>query len=634
MVIICNSIFSQNWEWAKAGLGNGEGEAISIDNSGNIYITGVFVSPSITFGTTTLNNSNSPNINGNLYVVKYDGQGNMKWAKSGSGNNNGGYSITTDNLGYTYVTGSFNGQMTFNSYTINGVSGVGNFFILKLDSLGNVMWGKSAGLNIYASGNSIIHDSHNSVYVVGNYKSSSLIFGNDTLINKGYEDIFVVKYNSSTGNVIWAKSFGNSLMDYGNAITVNRKGEIYFTGYYSSHDITFDSINLHNVGSLLGGNGFDIYMTKCDSSGNIIWAKSYGGVYDDLSFGICVDKTDNIYFTGRTNSLAISFDTINVLNPSVGENIFIAKCNSLGDISWLKMGFVNGRGCGFGLAIDPYNNLYASGGTHDNASIDFGDVILNAPSANCVAGRCDPMYVIKYDSLGNLQCSSYLSSGGDDISGLCVDKSGYVYVTGDYLANPFIIGNDSFPLVGTESIFTAKFYCCENPKLHSSNLLENICKGDSIRISLSGALNYNWTSSSGSSQNISLISGAPTSNITYTAIGSFASCSDTITFNINVNDCNEYLNTIPNVFTPNNDSINDVWHFNLGTGNVLKGLKIYNRWGNLITEAEIFNTNYIKWDGHTSSGEPVSAGVYFFILQYIDYNGDEHKKNGCITLIK
>lgn len=91
---------------------------------------------------------------------------------------------------------------------------------------------------------------------------------------------------------------------------------------------------------------------------------------------------------------------------------------------------------------------------------------------------------------------------------------------------------------------------------------------------------------------------------------------------------------IPNVFTPNNDSINDVWRFSLGKGNVLKGLNIYNRWGNEIAVTSRASVTHINWDGRTTSGEETPSGIYFFVLQYTDANGDEHKKNGYITLIR
>jgi gliding motility-associated-like protein len=92
---------------------------------------------------------------------------------------------------------------------------------------------------------------------------------------------------------------------------------------------------------------------------------------------------------------------------------------------------------------------------------------------------------------------------------------------------------------------------------------------------------------------------------------------------------------IPNVFTPNNDSINDVWRFALGKGNSLKDLAIFNRWGNLIYQkTNNLSQTTVLWDGRTTSGEETPSGVYFYVLQYTDANGEEHKKNGYISLIK
>jgi gliding motility-associated-like protein len=92
---------------------------------------------------------------------------------------------------------------------------------------------------------------------------------------------------------------------------------------------------------------------------------------------------------------------------------------------------------------------------------------------------------------------------------------------------------------------------------------------------------------------------------------------------------------IPNVFTPNNDSINDVWRFGLGKGNVLKDIAVFNRWGNLMYQkTNNLSQTTVLWDGRTTSGEETSSGVYFFVLQYTDGNGEEHKKNGYISLFR
>ena len=82
--LLLSSIFSvnaqtPNWQWAKSagGTGSAFGLIVSTDAIGNVFMTGYFKSPTITFGTTTLTNAGSNDI----FIVKYDATGNVLWAK-------------------------------------------------------------------------------------------------------------------------------------------------------------------------------------------------------------------------------------------------------------------------------------------------------------------------------------------------------------------------------------------------------------------------------------------------------------------------------------------------------------------------------------------------------------------------
>jgi gliding motility-associated-like protein len=110
---------------------------------------------------------------------------------------------------------------------------------------------------------------------------------------------------------------------------------------------------------------------------------------------------------------------------------------------------------------------------------------------------------------------------------------------------------------------------------------------------------------------------------------------DTVQVTIKDIYCNLILNSeIPNAFTPNADGINDVWQFTLGSGITLNGFDIYNRWGNLIKNLELSTSNIITWDGRTTSGEPCSDGVYFYVLNYANSKGEQQNKKGYISLFK
>lgn len=85
--------------------------------------------------------------------------------------------------------------------------------------------------------------------------------------------------------------------------------------------------------------------------------------------------------------------------------------------------------------------------------------------------------------------------------------------------------------------------------------------------------------------------------------------------------------TIPNVFTPNSDGINDEFKVNLN-GNTAKSyhINIFSNWGTLVFNSG--NAN-ISWDGRTTSGMKATEGTYFYVL---DFNGKQYK--GTIILLE
>src|ERR1017187_277119 len=188
-----------NWEWARSsgGISDDEGMSIAVDGSGNRYVTGYFHSSTITFGTTTLTN-NGTGTTEDMFIVKYDPNGNVLWAKSAGGSGfDWGHGIAVDSSGNSYVTGYLGSSpITFGSIILTNPG----MFIAKYNANGNVVWAKSLGDN--DAGNGIAVDDSGNSYVIGSYASSTITFGTTTLTNDsaGLGDIFVVKYDSS-GNV-------------------------------------------------------------------------------------------------------------------------------------------------------------------------------------------------------------------------------------------------------------------------------------------------------------------------------------------------------------------------------------------------------------------------------------------------
>lgn len=309
--------------WAQDCLGTYSGHSITTDASGNIYVTGTFSASSITFGTTTLINSNSGDQD--IFIVKYNALGNVVWAKAIGGT---GYDITagstTDAAGNLYVTGGYYSPfITIGTTTLTNADTVtvtADMFIAKYDSVGNLLWVKGAGGTKIDSGKDINTDDVGNVYVTGQFYSPTITFGTSLLTNvggMGYSlALFIVKYDSS-GTLIWA--LGVDDVEGYSSTDVN--GNIYLACRSISPTITFGTFTLTNAGYS------DIYIVKYDSSGNVIWVQSAGSIGNDAPYGVSNDVQGNVFVTGSYNSLSLSFGTIVITNMG-SYDIFIAKLDA------------------------------------------------------------------------------------------------------------------------------------------------------------------------------------------------------------------------------------------------------------------------------------------------------------------
>ncbi len=282
------------WTRIFGSVAEDRASSIVIDD-GFIYITG--------YTANTFNDGGVNNGSNDIFIVKYDTDGNHAWTKIfGSNKSDIANSIAIDSS-YIYVIGYTAG--TFNSGGTN--NGSNDIFITVYDTDGNHVWTKVFGSTAADYSNSIAIDSSGNIflagYTAGSFNGASIIGGND---------IFITKYDNN-GNHIWTKIIGSTTNDYGTCIALDNLGNIYITGYTAG---TFNG-----GGANKGSN--DIFISKYHDDGNDathIWTRLFGSNTSDIGYGLLINDED-IYITGYTTG---SFN--GVINNNAGTNeIFIIK---------------------------------------------------------------------------------------------------------------------------------------------------------------------------------------------------------------------------------------------------------------------------------------------------------------------
>ena len=293
--------YNGNFVWAKQ-ICKTFLPSLTIDGKGNILITGncndtTDLDPGLgvfQFGTSSAVSS--------LFILKLDHNGNFVWAKrSLTTSASFQYCIKTDIYDNVYTTGYFNATTDFDpSASIYNLTPIGNndIFISKLDSLGNFIWAKQFGGTNNDAGTAISIDHIGNIYATGYFSSIVDFDPGPAIFNLtpyGLNDIFMVKLNAS-GNFICAKQIGGTNIEFAQSLTLDASSNIYSTGYFkgtSDFDPSSSAFNLTSSG------GQDVFVSKLDSSGNFLWAKKMGGIYNDWGSSISLDASSNIYTAGN-----------------------------------------------------------------------------------------------------------------------------------------------------------------------------------------------------------------------------------------------------------------------------------------------------------------------------------------------
>lgn len=293
---------SGNFVWVK-NLGGGRNSrsfTVIVDASKNVYTTGEFND------TTDFDPDPAKNFNliafgaSDIFISKLNSSGNFVWAKQmGGKSGEWGKSLVLDRSGNLYAMGVFNGTTDFDPGVeeFNLSAGTNsNIFISKLDGAGNFLWAKNIGGTTQLPGRSIAVDVSNNVYTTG-YLYNTADFdpgpGVFNLTSPAFtQSMFISKLNSS-GNFVWAKQLGGQGVTYGYPIALDASGYIYASGFFSG---ILDSDPGPGTYNLKAKGEYDIFISKLNSSGDLIWAVNLG---TGKAISIVLDKQGKIYTAGN-----------------------------------------------------------------------------------------------------------------------------------------------------------------------------------------------------------------------------------------------------------------------------------------------------------------------------------------------
>jgi hypothetical protein len=202
--------------------------------------------------------------NRDYFIVKLDWKGDLQWSKTVGGTNfdYGESVIQTADGGYA-VTGI--------SYSFG--AGNGDFYVVKLDSIGDVQWSRTVGG---------VEDDY-CLSIIQTSDRGYALAGSTSSVRPGNIDFYAVKLDSA-GGLQWARAFGGQSIDYAESIIQT------FDGGYAVGGLTYS----------FGAGGMDAYIVRLDSSGNLLWSRTVGGTSNDYIESIIQTPDGGLVGAGDT----------------------------------------------------------------------------------------------------------------------------------------------------------------------------------------------------------------------------------------------------------------------------------------------------------------------------------------------
>lgn len=376
---------------------------ISHDSENNLYVTGSFT------GTAEFNHGGvsqqlNSNGGGDMFLMKLNSQGELVWLKQiGGGHLDYGQGLSIDTDDNIYVVGRYAGIVDFDPsgdelFLISEQPSAE--FVCKFNGDGELQWANSIQGQSFqsVSANQVVIDGQGNAVVTG-FVMGMAYFENGeehyevTSYGGQNADVFVSKY-SPNGDLLMVKTFGGESNESCFATFSDHLNNIVIAGSFLGESFFDESTNQ----VVISNGSSDIYIAKLNTSGDVEWAKSFGGEEEDYCLSVVMDNSGNIYHSGIfSGSVSFQEGQADLTLNSLSQNdVYLSKLSSEGTTLWVQQIIGNPWGIYSSITLDGNNNIIVTG--YFSESITFNNGVSET-SLVSETGRST--YIAKYDTNGN-----------------------------------------------------------------------------------------------------------------------------------------------------------------------------------------------------------------------------------------
>ena len=271
--------------WEKSFGYSGVDEGVSIlETSDNHFILSGVLDVTASGGDGNTGRYSPRHAGGDYWSIKINASGDTVWSRFYGGSFTDSPAGIIENTNSDLITV---GGSDSNDVDISNNKGTYDFWVIKSNASGDIIWEKSYGGSEIDEARGVISTDNGDHIIVGDTRSEE----QDVSFNNGGADLWVLRI-SDNGDTIWEKSYGGSNFDVAKSISSTFDGGFIIAG--SSRSSNGD------VNKNQGQN--DAWVTKINNSGQLIWETTVGGAEIDFAYDAVQLTNGTIIAVGETNS--------------------------------------------------------------------------------------------------------------------------------------------------------------------------------------------------------------------------------------------------------------------------------------------------------------------------------------------
>jgi hypothetical protein len=367
-----------DWQISLGGTGHDNAQEMVVGSDGGYLFAGYTESTDF--------DASGNHGNGDGWIVKLDSAGSYQWHRCYGGTRHDRFNSITKMSSGNYLvcgqTSSPNGDVV----GLHGESGISDTWVILINEAGDILWQRCLGGTKQDKGSFALETSDGAIAVLGITYSAD---GDVTLSQKGKGDIWLLKMDLA-GNIIWQKSYGGSLTDFGYFMKETEDGGFIVISYTQSND--GDIVGFHGVG--------DGLVQKLDSEGNQQWQRCLGGSLDDYLHS--VEELPNGEFVMVGRALSFDGDISGHHDNGRSKDYTLFKLDAGGNTVWQKCFGGTKDDCGYDVSLTSDGGFILIGHTYSGD----GDV-----SGNHKVGDAD-YWAVKLDGNANIQWQKCMGGTG------------------------------------------------------------------------------------------------------------------------------------------------------------------------------------------------------------------------------